>query len=170
MKALSDYIEEKLVINKNYNVDKNDDIIKMFDVLLDGPESNDIAFDKSCINCEGSLSTMLDVSFQEIYSKKTINEMYNKIVTTVDIPSAIFNDEYDTAIKKVNITYESKYNDMIYDILQLLSNNTSFDTKTIKIHKNNIICQYAKNEQYMCMIIADTNWDEIYSMFLIRYK
>ena len=170
MKPLSNYIEEKLIVNKNYNVDKNDDIIKMFDKLLDNPESNDIAFDKSCINFEGSLSTMLDVSFQDIYSKKAINEMYNEIVTTVDIPSAIFNDEYDIAIKKLNITYESKYNDMIYDILQLLSNNTSFDTKIIKIHKNNIICQYAKNEQYMCMIIADTSWDEIYSMFLIRYK
>ena len=96
--------------------------------------------------------------------------MYNKIVTTVDIPSDIFNDEYDTAIKKVNITYESKYDDMIYDIFQLLSNNTSFDTKTIKIRNDNIICQYIKNEQYMCMIIADTNLIEIYSMFLIRYK
>lgn len=179
MKTLSNYIEEKLVINKNYNADNNVDkeVTNMFDTLLNDPESNDITYDKSCINGGGVVSDMLYTSFQEVYSKKVINEMYNKIVTTVDIPSAIFNDKYDTAIEKVNITYESKYNDMIYDILQLLSNNTSFDTKTIKIHKNDIICQYAKNEQYMCMIIADsswnktdTNWNEIYSMFLIRYK
>ncbi len=169
MKTLSNYIEEKLVVNKNYNVNK-EEVTNMFDTLLNDTEHNDITYDKSCIHGEWMLSNMLYVSFQEIYSKKAINEMYNKIVTTVDIPSAIFNDEYDTAIEKVNITYESKYEDMIYDILESLSNDTSFDTKTIKIHNNDIICQYAKNEQYMCMIIVDTNWQEIYSMFLIRYK
>ena len=162
-------LEEKLRVNKNYKEPNN--VQDMIDELFDNPEYDDIEYDSSDgrrLVVGDIIDDMLKINFDG-YSRREQIEMYNKIVTSFKVlPKEIYPNNYTRAIKKSNISTESKYDSLIWTLFKEFAQQETSTYRCCSLDKYHAM-YLMMNEKYMLFFLVNTRASEVYGLFLLKF-
>ena len=168
--SLNEFIEERLVINKDYKGFDNriNDIIKE---LLDNPEDDDI-------QCDGTyeifyfqvITDMIEIIY-DAYGIKAKQNMYDKIRKTYKfMPYKISPQNYKQVLRKLYIDTKSNYSDEINELYEYLINSKDkYSIKNCELGDGHLF-QMIMNETYLLSFFLNEKTNEIFELFIIEFK
>lgn len=170
MKTLNEYIEERLLVNKNFKGFDNriNDIIKE---LFDNPEDDDIQFDGSYeIFYFIVITDMIEAIF-EGYWTRAKQMMCDKIRKTYKfMPNKISPQNYKRALRKPYIDTESDYSDEINELYECLINSKDkYSIKNCELGEGHLFSMIM-NETYLLSFFLNEKTNEIFELFIIEFK
>lgn len=170
MKTLNEYIEERLIINKNYKGFDNR-IIDIIKELLDNPEDDDIKFDGSYEIFYLSVITDMIETIFEGYGMRAKQVMWDKIRKTYKfMPNKISTTNYKRALRKLYIDTESNYSDEINELYEyLIDNKDKYSIKNCELGEGHLFSMIM-NETYILSFFLNEKTHEIFELFIIECK
>ena len=170
MKTLNEYIEERLVINKNFKGFDNR-IIDIIKELLDNPEDDDIKFDGSYEIFYLSVITDMIETIFEGYGMRAKQIMWDKIRKTYKfMPNKISTTNYKRALRKLYIDTESNYSDEITELYEyLIDNKDKYSIKNCELGEGHLFSMIM-NETYILSFFLNEKTHEIFELFIIECK
>ena len=179
MKKLNEYIkvnklpliplEEKLRVNKNYKEPNN--VQDMIDELFDNPEYDDIEYDSSDgrrLVVGDIIDDMLKINFDG-YSRREQIEMYNKIVTSFKVlPKDIYASNYTRAIKKSNVSTQSKYDNLVWTLFKEFTQQETSTSKCCSLDMYHAM-YLMMSDKYMMFFLVNTRDSEVYGLFMMEF-
>ena len=168
MKTLNEYIEERLIINKNYKGFDNR-IIDIIKELLDNPEDDDIKFDGSYEMFYFQIITDMINTTYDAYSMKAKQTMYDKIRKAYKfMPNKISTTNYKRALRKLYIDTESNYSDEINELYEyLIDNKDKYSIKNCELGNGDLFSMIM-NETYILSFLLNEKTNEIFELFIIE--
>ena len=167
--SLNEYLNEKLLVNKNYKELNN--VQDMIDELFDNPEYDDIEYDPSDgrrLVVGDIIDDMIKINFDG-YSRREQNEMYNKIVTSFKVlPKDIYASNYTRAIKKSNVSTESKYDCLTWTLFKEFAQKETSTYRCCSLGMHHAM-YLMMNEKYMLFFLVNTKTSEVYGLFLLEF-
>ena len=166
MKPLNEFIEERLIINKNFNDDN--EINDVIDKLFDNVEHDDIMYDydldyewviKDVIQCEMS-------GYSSIQQKKMIDKI---IYNTQYFPRKVYKIDYDRGLRKTDVDAQSDYVRDVIKLHDLITTSKFYNTKTINLIDNNVF-KVCTDDYHIVMFLMNTDTYEIFSVVIIETK
>ena len=170
MKTLNEYIEERLIVNKNYKGFDNR-IIDIIKELLDNPEDDDIKFDGSYeIFYFQVITDMIETTYGA-YGMKAKQNMYDKIRKTYKfMPNKISTKNYKRALRKLYVDTESEYSGEISELYEYLNDNKDkYSIKNCKLNEGHLFSMIM-NEKYLLSFLLNEKTNEIFELFIIEFK
>ncbi len=170
MRTLKEYIEERLIINKNYK-GPNDGIINIIKELFDNPEDDDTTFDGSYeIFYFRVIAGMIKTTYGA-YGMKAKQNMYDKIRKTCNfMPNKISTQNYKRALIKPYIDTESNYSDEINELYEyLIDNKDKYSIKNCELGEGHLFSMIM-NETYVLSFFLNEKTNEIFELFIIECK
>lgn len=170
MKTLNEYIEERLIINKNYKGFDNR-IIDIIKELLGNPEDDDIKFDGSYEIFYLSVITDMIETIFEGYGMRAKQVMWDKIRKTYKfMPNKISTTNYKRALRKLYIDTESNYSDEINELYEyLIDNKDKYSIKNCELGEGHLFSMIM-NETYILSFFLNEKTHEIFELFIIECK
>ena len=177
MRTLTKYLNEKLIINKDYTglgndyEEFDDRIVDIIKELLDNPEDEDIKFDAAYgIIYIHVILDMIETTY-DAYSMKTKNNMLAKIRKKHKfIPSTIRPTDYKRALRKPYIDMESEYLKEIKELYEyLIDNNDKCSIKNCDLGDGNLFSTVT-NEKYLFSFLLNEKTGEMFELFIIEFK
>lgn len=171
MKTLNEYIEERLVINKNFKGFDNR-IIDIIKELLDNPEEQDIKWESPYNNIFylNVITDMIETIF-EGYGMRAKQVMCDKIRKTYKfMPNKISTTNYKRALRKLYIDTESNYSDEINELYEyLIDNKDKYSIKNCELGEGHLFSMIM-NETYILSFFLNEKTHEIFELFIIECK
>ena len=170
MKSLNEYIEERLIVNKNFKGFDNriTDIIKE---LLDNPEDEDIKFDGAYeIFYFQVINDMIETTY-DAYGMRAKQTMYDNIRKTYKfMPNKISIDNYNRGLRKLYVDTESEYSGEISELYEYLNDNKDkYSIKNCELGDGHLFSMIM-NEKYLMNFILNEKTNEIFELFIIECK
>ena len=177
MKKLTQHLNEKLIINKDYTglgndyEEFDDRIVDIIKELLDNPEDEDIKFDDAYGIIYFSVVTDMIETTYEAYSAKAIQTMFDKIRKKHKfIPPSISSIDYKRALRKPYIDMESQYLKEIKELYEyLIDNNDKCSIKNCDLGDGNLFSTVT-NEKYLFSFLLNEKTGEMFELFIIEFK
>ena len=177
MKTLIQYLNEKLIINKDYTglgndyEEFDDRIVDIIKELLDNPEDEDIKFDAAYGIIYFSVVTDMIETTYEAYGMRTKKNMCDKIRKTHKfIPASISSIDYKRALRKPYIDMESQYLKEIKELYEyLIDNNDKCSIKNCDLGDGNLFSTVT-NEKYLFSFLLNEKTGEMFELFIIEFK
>lgn len=173
MISLNEYINEKLIVTKDYkeHTKEQTSCKEMINTIFTNPEYDDIEYDSSDgrrLVVGDIIDDMIKINFDG-YSRREQNEMYNKIVTSFKVlPKEIYASNYIRAIKKSNISTESKYDSLIWTLFKEFAQQETSTYRCCSLDVYHAM-YLMMNEKYMLFFLVNTRASEVYGLFLLEF-
>ena len=170
MKTLKEYIEERLLVNKDYK-GPGDEIINIIKELFDNPEDEDITFDGSYeIFYFQVITDMIETTYGA-YGMKAKQNMYDRIRKTYKfVPNKISIKNYKRALIKPYIDTESNYSDEINELYEnLIDSKDKYSIKNCELGEGHLFSMIM-NETYLLSFFLNEKTNEIFELFIIECK
>lgn len=170
MKALNEYINERLLVNKDYKEPDNG-IINIIKKLLDNPEDDDIKFDGSYEIFYLSVITDMIETIFEGYGMRAKQVMCDKIRKTYKfMPNKISTTNYNRALRKLYVDTESEYSGEISELYEYLNDNKDkYSIKNCELGEGHLFSMIM-NETYLLSFFINEKTNEIFELFIIECK
>lgn len=170
MKSFSKYIEERLIINKNFK-GFDDNITDIIKKLLDNPEEQDIKWKAPYSIFYLSVITDMIETIFEAYGMKAKQTMCDKIRKTYKfMPNKISIDNYNRGLRKLYVDAESSYSDEITELYEYLNDNKDkYSIKNCELGDGNLFSMIM-NEKYLMNFVLNENTNEIFELFIVEFK
>ena len=177
MKTLTQHLNEKLIINKDYRglgndyEEFDDEIVDIIKELLDNPEDEDIKFNAAYGIIYFSVITDMIETTYDAYGMRTKKNMCDKIRTTHKfIPASIRPTDYKRALRKSYIDMESQYLKEIKELYEyLIDNNDKCSIKNCDLGDGNLFSTVT-NEKYLFSFLLNEKTGEMFELFIIEFK
>ena len=173
MQSLSEYIEEKLVVNKGYDPDKDDEIINVIrDILHSDEQDND-----TLINYPGGkLKEYVKDLVKDIITLNRLTNFLKYIDSNDKKVNDWFNDADCSEGAYMDLSgnrFNNKFLDKIYYELwePLVRQKQADDFFKTYITENGIVVFYScKYKNYIVSFIEDTDEGEILGCIIVKRK
>ena len=177
MKTLTQHLNEKLIINKDYTglgndyEEFDDRIVDIIKELLDNPEDEDIKFDAAYEIIYIHVILDMIATTYDSYSAKAIQTMFDKIQKTHKfIPSTIRPTDYKRALRKPYIDMESQYLKEIKELYEYFNDNKDkCSIKNCDLGDGNLFSTVT-NEKYLFSFLLNEKTGEMFELFIIEFK
>lgn len=179
MKSLNEYIEErlvifpsqvdeKLVINKDYNSPEDNIIDDIINDLFMNPDEEDVEWDgKSDIFYKNNIEDMIDNTFVS-YSSRQKHQMKDAISKFKYVPQIFKPNEYIWALRKFFVDDTSLHENKIHKLYEYIrSDENNFTVKDIDLIDDNVFT-LATSEKYVIVFTRHSKTKEIFDLFIIE--
>lgn len=170
MKALNEYINERLIINKNYK-GFDDNITDIIKKLLDNPEEQDIKWEAPYNIFYLSVITDMIETIFDGYGMRARQVMCDKIRKTYKfMPNKITTDNYNRGLRKLYVDTESEYSGEISELYEYLNDNKDkYSIKNCELGEGHLFSMIM-NETYLLSFFLNEKTNEIFELFIIEFK
>jgi len=171
MQSLSEYIEEKLIINKGYDPDRNDEIVNAIKNILNSDEQ-----DSNTIITGGKLKKYVKDLVEDIVSLNRLTKFLKYIDSNDKKVNDWFNDADCSEGTYMNLSrnrFNNEFLDKIYYELwePLVRQKQADDFFKTYITENTIVVFYScKYKDYIVSFIEDTDEGEILGCIIVKRK
>lgn len=165
MKRLNTYIEEKLIVNKNYKID--DSMISLINMLFDNVDEEDTTWkpDKDDIFLHRVIQTMIYDNLSQFLARQQRNMYVDACDAFKVLPEHIYRTKYIRAILKQHIT--ENYADECNKLLEITDKD--FINKEVKLI-NDYVMRLSMNEQYAMLFLYNKSNNIVMALFIIEFK
>ena len=166
MKNLKQYIEEKLIVNKNYKID--DSITSLIDVLFDNIDEEDTTWkpEKDDVIPYWIIHTMIYDNLPQFLARQQRKMVEDACEAFKILPYQIHRTKYKRAFIKQHIT--KNCDDECNKLLEITTDK-GFTNKEVKLI-NDYVMRLSMNEQYTMLFLYNKNNNAIMALFIMEFK
>ena len=166
MKNLKQYIEEKLIINKNYKID--DSMTGLINILFEDVDEEDETWKPGEDNIIPYW--VIDKMINDILSRFLVRQQRTMITNACEVfkvlPEQIYKTKYIRAILKQHIS-EKNYADECNKLLKITDKD--FTNKEVKLI-NGYVMRLSMNEQYTMLFLYNKSNNIVMTLFIMEFK
>ena len=166
MKSLNTYIQEKLVVNKNYKID--DSMTGLIDVLFDNIEDEDETWKPGEDNIipYWVIARMINDNLQQFLARQQQKMIADAYEAFKVLPEQIYKTKYIRAILKQHIS--ENYADECNKLLEITTDK-GFTYKEVKLINDNVM-RLSMNKEYAMLFLYNKSNNSIMALFIMEFK
>lgn len=165
MKSLNTYVQEKLVVNKDYKIGNS--ITSLIDVLFDNIDEEDTTWKpgEDDIIPYWVIHTMIYDNLPQFLARQQRKMIEDACEAFKLLPEQIYRTKYVRAIIKQHIA--EKYTDECNELLEIT--DKCFTNKEVKLITDNVM-RLSMNEQYTMLFLYNKTNNVIMAIFIMEFK
>ena len=166
MKNLNKYIEEKLIVNKDYKID--DSITSLIDVLFDNIDEEDTTWkpEEDNVIPYWVIHTMIYDNLPQFLARQQRKMIADACEAFKVLPEQIYKTKYIRAVIKQHIP--ENYVDECNKLLEITTDKC-FTYKEVKLINDNVM-RLSMNEQYVMLFLYNKSKNTIMAIFIMEFK
>lgn len=178
MKNLKQYIEEKLVVNKNYDSYSTLRLDLIIDMLFNNIEKKDVSWNIEegnkdvNINTNWIIAKMINTNMTAFLNADREHMINEAVKQFKMLPEIIHHDKFSRALLKNNVydVFEpSDYAAECNKLFKMTDTDKNFTNKKAVL-LNNMCMKLLMNEQYAIIFLYNEMNNNVWSVFIIEFK